>query len=389
LILTATLQRFGARPGDKPFHVTSLDFDDTGELCLAARDDETVHIYNCKDGKHTKELKSQKYGVDIAKFTHHSQSIIYASTKIDDTIRYLSAHDNTYIRYFRGHTAPVTSLSLSPGNDNFISCSLDNTVKLWDLRSTNPTNNIVLTSPYLAVYDPGAVVLAIACPLASTILLYDARQVEAAPFATFSLSAIEAQFVSGRSGSTGKHTPGDWTKLEFSADSKKLLVATSGPGHYVLDAYDGPLIAYLPKTNGSTKRIPPSLRPRVTPGPGQQMPAGAGVTGTGDACFSPDGQFVIGGSGEAGMLAWDLKIATKHFNENQGDGAVNIKQEKEMEDFKPNPLFDAEEKVLLPSHTIGEDRKDAGMVSCVAYNPRHNLLATADRSVVFWLPDME
>lgn len=240
------------------------------------------------------------------------------------------------------------------------------------------------------MYDPGAVVLAIACSLASTILLYDARQVEAAPFATFSLSEIESQFVSGRAGSTSKHSPGDWTKIEFSADSKKLLVATSGPGHYVIDAYDGPLIAYLPKTNGGTKRIPPSMRPKVTPGQGQPIPPGAGVTGSGDACFSPDGQFVIGGSGEAGMLVWDLKIATAHMIDSQGaDGEVNIKQEKEAEDVKPNPLFDAEEKVLLPSHMIGEDRKDAGVASCVAYNPRHNLLATADKSVVFWLPDME
>jgi len=63
--------------------VTSIDFDDTGELCLVARDDETIQVYNCKDGKHTKELKSQKYGVDLARFTHHNQSIIYASTKID------------------------------------------------------------------------------------------------------------------------------------------------------------------------------------------------------------------------------------------------------------------------------------------------------------------
>jgi len=77
------MQRFGQREAERPFSVTSIDFDDTGELCLVARDDETIQVYNCKDGKHTKELKSQKYGVDLARFTHHNQSIIYASTKID------------------------------------------------------------------------------------------------------------------------------------------------------------------------------------------------------------------------------------------------------------------------------------------------------------------
>jgi len=48
-----------------------------------AQDDETLQIYNCKEGKHAKELKSQKYGVDLARFAHHPQSIIYASTKGD------------------------------------------------------------------------------------------------------------------------------------------------------------------------------------------------------------------------------------------------------------------------------------------------------------------
>jgi len=70
---------------DKPLSITSIDFDDTGELALVARDDETLQIYNCKEGKHAKELKSQKYGVDLARFAHHSQSIIYASTKGDGT----------------------------------------------------------------------------------------------------------------------------------------------------------------------------------------------------------------------------------------------------------------------------------------------------------------
>lgn len=65
--------------------VTSLDFDDTGELAIVSRSDDTLQIYNIKEGKHAKELKSQKYGVDLARFSHHSQSVIYASTKKDGT----------------------------------------------------------------------------------------------------------------------------------------------------------------------------------------------------------------------------------------------------------------------------------------------------------------
>ncbi|KAI4121142.1 MAG: hypothetical protein LQ347_006940 [Umbilicaria vellea] len=61
--------------------VTSLDFDDSGEFLLAACDDESLQLYNAKEGKLIKSLFSKKYGAHLARFTHHSQSIIYASTK--------------------------------------------------------------------------------------------------------------------------------------------------------------------------------------------------------------------------------------------------------------------------------------------------------------------
>ena len=65
--------------------ITSLDFDDPGELVLAAYDDESLQIYSCKEGKHVKTLFSKKYGAHLARFTHHSQSVLYASTKGDGT----------------------------------------------------------------------------------------------------------------------------------------------------------------------------------------------------------------------------------------------------------------------------------------------------------------
>lgn len=59
----------------------SIDFDDPGELCMTSESDETIQIYNVKEGRHDKSLLSKKYGVKLAKFTHTSSSIIYASTK--------------------------------------------------------------------------------------------------------------------------------------------------------------------------------------------------------------------------------------------------------------------------------------------------------------------
>jgi COMPASS component SWD2 len=50
---------------------------------LVTRNDDTLQIYNVQEGKHAKELKSMKYGAALAKYTHDSQSVIYASTKVD------------------------------------------------------------------------------------------------------------------------------------------------------------------------------------------------------------------------------------------------------------------------------------------------------------------
>lgn len=48
---------------------------------MTSESDESIQIYNVKDGKHQKSCLSKKYGVKLAKFTHTSSCIIYASTK--------------------------------------------------------------------------------------------------------------------------------------------------------------------------------------------------------------------------------------------------------------------------------------------------------------------
>ena len=319
---------------------TSIDFNDSGEFLLLSRTDDTIQLFNTKAGAHAKELKSQKYGSALAKFTHHDTSIIYASTKVDDGIRYLSMHDNSFIRYFKGHTDRVTSLSLSPSNDQFLSASLDNTVKLWDCRSASNQGQLDFTSPYLTAYDPSATVIAIASPPAQTVHLYDLRNYDKPPFTTFDLLDLEARFRASHGQKQGE----GWTGMEFSNNGKYMLISTNGPGHYLIDAFSGELVHYLHRPSGSTTR----------PAPGDQLTAQNPSFLQADATFSPDGQFVIGGNGgQTGLLVWDTR-------EKQGG-----------------------DKVLEPSCDLPSQKPAA----VVAHNPRHNLIASADREVVLWLPD--
>ena len=256
-------------------------------------------------------------------------------TCLSATIRYLSTHDNQYIRYFKGHEATVTSLSLSPASDSFLSCSTDNTVKMWSLSTPNATGTLLLQHPYLSAYDPSATVLAVASPGTSSVLLYDVRNYDKAPFATFDMLPSETRFM--------PHSIGrGWTKLEFSNDGKSILVGSAGNGHYVLDAFSGDLRAFCERQTGPTGRLAPGSRPHDR-----------GVQGQGDVCFSPDGRYVIGGAGQDKLCVWDVYAEA------------------------------GPERRLAPAHEL----PSKGGCAVVEFNPRLNLCVTADKELTFWVPE--
>lgn len=248
--------------------ITSLDFDDSGQFLISSGIDESMQLYDASKGKHLKSVLSKKYGVHLARFTHHDKSIIYASTKgNDNTIRYLSLHDNSFIRYFRAHKLQVLGLEMSPLEDVFLSTALDDSVRLWDLRSNTCQGYMACKSPSLIAFDPSGVVFAVASNVTKEVGLYDVKNFEKEPFAVFS----NAEFTNG------DHM---WSKIEFSNDGKHLVITSTSLGsshldHYVLDAFEGTLKG---KLTGATR-----FSPRKFPD-------------TGSTTISPDGRFVYGGA---------------------------------------------------------------------------------------------
>ena len=99
--------------------------------------------------------------MDLARFTHAHNAAIHASTKRDDAIRYLSLHDNKFIRYFTGHTKKVISLEMSPADDTFISGALDNSVRLWDLRSPSCIGLMQVQGKPVCAFDPEGLVFSV------------------------------------------------------------------------------------------------------------------------------------------------------------------------------------------------------------------------------------
>lgn len=202
-----------------------------------------------------------------------------------------------------------------------------------------------LHHPYLAAYDPSATVIAIASPTTHSVLLYDIRNYDKPPFATWDLLELENRFL----GSQGA----DWTKLEFTNDGKNVVVGTNGAGHFVLDAFTGDITHFCYRKTGHSGRQAPGAE---IPGHGTNTPNGnSAALGQGDTCVSPDGQYLIGGHGDEGLLVWDISKPST-----------------------PNNYLEPIER--LPGN---------GKAAIVGYNPRTNLLASADRDLLLWQPDAD
>ena len=224
-----------------------------------------------------------------------------------------------YIRYFRGHKAKVDALEVSPLEDIFLSSSQDNSVRLWDLRSSTCQGLLRTLAPSYLAFDPTAVLFSVGSQVSSDISLYDVRNFDKQPFSTFKLT--EAQ-----------HRP--WDKIEFSNTGKLILVGTLTDTHYLLDSFTGDLKAKLVGHTAIESR--------------NNSKGGSKNRTTGHVAFSGDGRFVFSGSSDKRIYIWDtLK--------------------------KPN-----NDMTLYPIHSI-ESQVDTALTT---FNPKTMLLATAKTSLV-------
>ena len=124
--------------GKRSYHhtapVNSLDFTKDGERLLSSGDDNRICLYSTAQGTLERIAQCNAHGATLARFTHDPLSVVVASPT-DHAVRYMSLHDNRYLRYFKGHRAEVVGLCVSPKDDFLLSSSADGTCRLWDVRS--------------------------------------------------------------------------------------------------------------------------------------------------------------------------------------------------------------------------------------------------------------
>ncbi|KAM3577868.1 hypothetical protein VYU27_000409 [Nannochloropsis oceanica] len=349
------LQRGCVVSGTAP--VTCLDYHREGEYLVTAAEDGTVHLINALEGKARKKLFCKKYGVELARFTHHAQSVLCSSrpsasqtasalgTTAHD-IRYLSLYDNQYLRFFSGHEARVTALAMSYTDDRFMSASVDGTVRIWTLQQPkclgqgniqiggggSYSNSSSSPCPVLAEFDPSGLVFAVCAQVQDRHLLklYDARKFSEGAFENFGISENElrqtllAQQPTIDPEVARKLVQAPWIDMSFSADGKNLLVSTKGGMTLVIDTYDLQVTRFLT---------------------GYKNEKGLNIT----ACYTSDVNHILTGSEEGEVCVFD---ATE---ERVMDGVV----------------------CRLSGHT--------GPVRQVKCNPVYEQVASACNHVVLWI----
>ncbi|CAD5216561.1 unnamed protein product [Bursaphelenchus okinawaensis] len=246
--------------------INHLNYSEDGNLLITSDDNDCMTVYDIQTGTLNRTINSKKYGVNLVHFVRGTKDVISASTKVDNTIRYLSLSNNQYLRYFVGHSKKVVTLCMNPTEEMFLSGALDNTVRLWDLRVSTCQGVMNLPSRPIVAFDPDGLIFAAGIN-SETIKLYDLKTFDKGPFATFNVKPDdEFNF--------------EWTNMTFSPDGQTILISTNGEMLRVVNSFTGKLQATL---IGHENKEKLSL----------------------NGCFSPDSKFVFCGGSDGQLTAWD------------------------------------------------------------------------------------
>ena len=157
-------------------------------------------------------------------------------------------------------------MAISPVDDCFLTGSSDNTACCWDLRAPTPQGIIKVSGPTSVAFDSQGLVFAVGTT--DVIKIYDARQYEKGPFATFD--------------DWKSKKPSTPHSIKFSPDGKNMLVSTSKQRVLMLDAFKYKVVReFRPHSNDAKCGL--------------------------ETCFTPDGRYVISGTQQGDVNVWNAE----------------------------------------------------------------------------------
>lgn len=272
--------------------ITNLDFHKDGKYLVASSIQDSIQVFDSLSATEWKKLYVKSTGVGDLKFTHHDNYVIFSSEKGSKDINYHCLYDNKYVHHFRRHNASITSISMSPVDDNFVSTSSDNVVYLWNLGVPAPIAKIEIPSQYaspFAAYDVSGFIFGVLTQNMRngnhSLRLYDARKYERGPFQDVAPkhAQVEASLQNQGLGSDQiqRLLTTSWTSFQFSPDGHKIVVNTKAEMMLVLDSFVvGEPTAICSRKNDSNAKL--------------------------GACVSADSQCILSGNEDNEILIYDI-----------------------------------------------------------------------------------
>ncbi|CAN0924522.1 Protein ANTHESIS POMOTING FACTOR 1 [Linum grandiflorum] len=265
--------------------INSVDFHRKDDLLVTASEDDSVRLYDIASAKLLKTTFHKKHGADRICFTHHPSSVICSS-------KYNLETTGESLRYLSMYDNRCLRY-FKGHNERVVSLCM------------SPINDSFMSGSLDHIaYDQQGLVFAVAME-GGAIKLFDSRSYDKGPFDTFLVGGDTAEVCD----------------IKFSNDGKSMLLTTTSNSVYVLDAYAG------------EKRCGFSLEPSPNT--------------TIEATFTPDGQYVLSGSGDGTLRAWNINSCS--------------------------------EVACWNSHI--------GVASCLKWAPRRAMFVAASSVLTFWIPD--
>ncbi|KAL7455182.1 hypothetical protein ACHAWC_006745 [Mediolabrus comicus] len=330
---------------------SSIAYHESGShLFVASEADSVLRIVDCISGSSPSDrpsmLKVQREGIRTVKATHHGHCVLFAPGTSNgpkkNSVYYWSVHDNKILREFEGHQALITSISMSPVDDSFLSSSADRTVRLWNAgKSGNSLCELKLPQnvegPPLAAFDSTGLVFGVTARMAGDegnyINLFDSRNYSVGPFSVMEVKRNDIESKLRASGSTPERayalSRSEWTSIDFNKSGKQILIGTNGGVVHTIDGFEGTVLhSFQTEGNSSDGSSSSSSSP---------LPMAA--------CFTSDDRSVLCGN---------------------NDGTVSCYQA---------------DSGLLERKLRGH----VGEVGCVAANPKYAQLASSCTNTAVWV----
>jgi WD40 repeat protein len=199
------------------------------------------------------------------------------------------------MRYFKGHRNEVTSLSMNPITDQFLSASKDGTVCLWDLANPSAIARISIPLPAckpICNFDSSGIVFGVlvqdSITKVSYLKLYDARNYGQGPFENIfpNMNLVKNALIASNPMMNAlqlqRYLHSDLVSFEFSVDGgQSVLVNTNSEAIFLLDGFK------------------PTTEPKVILSRKNEAGLRLGTT------FSMDNEYIITGNDEQEILFYD------------------------------------------------------------------------------------